>query len=50
MTLRHPSRVIGVGGGGGQGAGGPVPSHFLGKNFKKEDYHLTIKNTELIYK
>ena len=46
MTWRHPSRVIGVGG----GEGGPVPPHFWGKNFKKEDFDLTIKNTELIYK
>ena len=32
------------------GAGGLMPPHFLGKNFKKEHYHLTVKNTELIYK
>ena len=32
------------------GGGGPLPPHCLGKNFKKEHYHLTVKNTELIYK
>ena len=37
--------------GRGGGGGGPVPPHFLGKkNFKKEHYHLSVKNTELIYK
>ena len=28
---------------------GPYPPpNFLGENFKKEDYHFTVENTELI--
>ena len=34
--------------GGGARRSVPAPPYFLGINFKKEDHHFTIENTELI--